>query len=331
MLLAAEVVDLRALRAAAWSGVPHQCRALSWQLLLGYLPPNRAWRESTLERKRREYCEAVPQHFDVPNAERTDGHRAMLHQILIDVPRTAPSVKIFRNAVVQRALERILYIWALRHPASGYVQGINDLVTPFYFVFLSRHLPRDRPCTEEDVEALSQQELDEVEADAYWCLSKLIDSIQDHYTDSQPGIQRMVFKLSHLVKRIDAPLHAHLEEQGLQFIQFAFRWMTCLLMRELSLDLILRVWDTYLAEYGASDDASTGSDGFAVLHVYTCAALMLKFSAELQRMEFQDLVIFLQRLPTTGWSDKEVGVLLSEAFVMKSHFHNSQAHLSGGS
>jgi len=41
-------------------------------------------------------------------------------------------------------------------------QGINDLVTPFYFAFLSRHLPRDRPCTEEDVEGLSQQELDEV-------------------------------------------------------------------------------------------------------------------------------------------------------------------------
>ena len=219
MLLAAEVVDLKALRAAAWSGVPHQCRAMVWQVLLGYLPPNRAWRESTLERKRQEYYSSVPQYFDVPNAERTDGHRAMLHQILIDVPRTAPSVKIFRQEKVQRALERILYIWALRHPASGYVQGINDLVTPFYFVFLSRHLPRDRPCTEEDVEALSQQELDEVEADAYWCLSKLIDSIQDHYTDSQPGIQRMVFKLSHLVKRIDAPLHQHLENEGLQFIQ----------------------------------------------------------------------------------------------------------------
>ena len=141
----------------------------------------------------------------------------------------------------------------------------------------------------------------------------------------------MVFKLSHLVRRIDAPLHEHLDEQGLQFIQFAFRWMTCLLMRELSLDLILRVWDTYLAEHGASEEGGSGSDGFAVLHVYTCAALMLKFSAELRGMEFQDLVLFLQHLPTTGWSDKEVGVLLSEAFVMKSHFHNSQAHLEGGS
>lgn len=41
---------------------------------------------------------------------------------------------------VQRAMERILYIWAIRHPASGYVQGINDLMTPLYVVFLSTHV-----------------------------------------------------------------------------------------------------------------------------------------------------------------------------------------------
>lgn len=27
-------------------------------------------------------------------------------------------------------------MWAIRHPGTGYVQGINDLVTPFFFVFL---------------------------------------------------------------------------------------------------------------------------------------------------------------------------------------------------
>lgn len=36
--------------------------------------------------------------------------------------------------------ERILYIWAIRHPASGYVQGINDLVTPFFVVFLLEYI-----------------------------------------------------------------------------------------------------------------------------------------------------------------------------------------------
>ena len=42
--------------------------------------------------------------------------------------------------VKQQIFERILYIWAIRHPASGYVQGINDLVTPFFVVFLSAYV-----------------------------------------------------------------------------------------------------------------------------------------------------------------------------------------------
>ena len=51
----------------------------------------------------------------------------------VDLPRTHPTVRLFRLEAVQRALERILNIWAIRHPASGYVQGINDLVTPFVY------------------------------------------------------------------------------------------------------------------------------------------------------------------------------------------------------
>lgn len=140
-LLGVDVVDLVKLRGACWSGIPPQHRATCWQLLLGYLPSNREWREETLQRKRREYWESVPQYFDVDDTERSQYQRETLHQILMDVPRTSPSSRTFHHEVVQRALERILYIWALRHPASGYVQGINDLVTPFFMVFLSA-----RPC-----------------------------------------------------------------------------------------------------------------------------------------------------------------------------------------
>ena len=333
-LLDAEVVDLTALKALSWSGIPAGCRAMSWQLLLDYLPPNREWRAATLERKRRDYLSAVPQNFDISDDQRTDYQKKLLHQVLIDVPRTAPNAPVFHHPPVQRCLERILYIWALRHPASGYVQGINDLVTPFFFVFLCARLPDARPATADDVDTLPEGALSEIEADAYWCLSKLLDAIQDHYTFAQPGIQRMVFKLSELVARIDAPLHTHLTEQGLQFIQFAFRWMNCLLMRELSLDLIMRLWDTYLAEHGADDssggyDSGAGSSGFAVLHVYTCAALLKHYSSELLAMEFSELVTFIQHLPTTGWSTKEVELLLSQAYVFRAHFHASPAHLSG--
>lgn len=43
-------------------------------------------------------------------------------------------------------------------------------------------------------------------------------------------------------------LVSHLEGQGVQFYQFSFRWMNCLLMREMPLQLIIRVWDTCIAE-----------------------------------------------------------------------------------
>lgn len=62
-------------------------------------------------------------------------------QIHIDIPRMFPLVPLFQQTIVQEMFERILYIWAIRHPASGYVQGINDLVTPFFVVFLQEVVP----------------------------------------------------------------------------------------------------------------------------------------------------------------------------------------------
>ena len=43
-----------------------------------------------------------------------------------------------------------------------------------------------------------------------------------------------------------APLAAHLEKENVEFMQFAFRWMNCLLMREISVENTVRMWDTYL-------------------------------------------------------------------------------------
>jgi len=62
------------------------------------------------------------------------------HRITL-VNITVMTVGIHIAAVLNvQVFERILYIWAIRHPASGYVQGINDLVTPFFVVFLSEYL-----------------------------------------------------------------------------------------------------------------------------------------------------------------------------------------------
>lgn len=54
-----------------------------------------------------------------------------------------------------------------------------------------------------DIESLSKEQLDMIEADSYWCMSKLLDGIQDNYTFAQPGIQKKVAALKELTLRID--------------------------------------------------------------------------------------------------------------------------------
>lgn len=93
---------------------------------------------------------------------------------------------------------------------------------------------------------LPKSVLDAVEADTFWCLTKLLDGIQDHYIVAQPGIQRQVAALRDLTARIDSGLANHLETENVEFIQFSFRWMNCLLMREISVRNTIRMWDTYL-------------------------------------------------------------------------------------
>lgn len=84
------------------------------------------------------------------------------------------------------------------------MQGINDLATPFLVVFLSEYL--EGSVDTWSISNISPEKITAVEADCYWCLSKLLDGMQDHYTFAQPGIQRLVFKLKELVRRIDGML-----------------------------------------------------------------------------------------------------------------------------
>ncbi|KAM1037078.1 hypothetical protein FF1_031987 [Malus domestica] len=344
-VLSGTTVILEKLRELSWSGIPPYMRPDIWRLLLGYAPPNSDRRGGVLKRKRLEYLDCVSQYYDIPDSERSDDEINMLRQIAVDCPRTVPDVSFFQQEQVQKSLERILYTWAIRHPASGYVQGINDLATPFLVVFLSEYL--EGSVDNWSISDLSPDKISYVEADCYWCLSKLLDGMQDHYTFAQPGIQRLVFKLKELVRRIDEPVSTHMEEQGLEFLQFAFRWFNCLLIREIPFDLVTRLWDTYLAE----------GDSLPDFLVYIFASFLLtfriwewlhmgqkrkamhdlfghdwkaeaKWSDKLVKLEFQELVMFLQHLPTDNWTHQDLEIVLSRAFVWHSMFNSSPSHLA---
>ncbi|GMI06787.1 hypothetical protein TrVE_jg14369 [Triparma verrucosa] len=326
-------VNLESLKAAAWCGCPESDRGEVWRLLLGYSPTNRGRRETVLERKRGEYWKAIEgcglgsggDEHDHPGITKTE--QVLLRQILVDLPRTAPSIPLFHHPSIQLLLKRVLYLWSIRNPACSYVQGLNDLCCPFVWSFLSEHTlsAQSKPITKgiDVTKEIPTTTLQHIESDTYWCLTGLLNSIQDHYTPNQPGLQKQVYTLSKIVERTDANLSQHLTSHGVEFIQFAFKWCNCLLVREFDVSVICRLWDTHISE---------GSEGFSVFHVYTCAALLGKFSEEVQGIhDFGDLFQFLQggmKEKTEAWGEEEVAVLCSQAFVLKSLFQNSQAHLT---
>ncbi|VDM72643.1 unnamed protein product, partial [Strongylus vulgaris] len=221
----------------------------------------------------------------------------------------------------------------------------NDLVTPFFVVFVSEFVPQDVEVGSFDVSQLSREQCELVEADSFWCVSALLDSIHDNYTFAQPGIQRKVLQLRHLMSRVDRPLHMHLESNGIEYLQFSFRWMNNLLMREIPLRATIRLWDTYLSE----------PNGFSQFHSYVCAAFLRTWSRQLQaERDFQvslspysekseliiyssiifindlllGIMILLQNLPTQCWGDREICELTADAFSLMSVFDGARRHLS---
>lgn len=176
-------------------------RAVTWRLLSGYLPTSNERRNPVLERKRIDYQALVKQYFHVE--ARDESQQDTFRQIHIDVPRMNPHVPLFQQKLVQEMFERILFIWAIRHPASGYVQGINDLVTPFFIVFLQEQVGPTKDLETYRLDELAEEQRDNIEADSFWCISKFLDCIQDNYIFAQLGIQEKVNQLKELIQRID--------------------------------------------------------------------------------------------------------------------------------
>lgn len=275
--------------------------------------------EKTLNRKRSEYL--TLKSMCLSNTEfRSESDIKLYKQIIVDVPRTMPEYKFFQQPVIMEMLINILYIWNLRHPASGYVQGINDICTPFIIVFLSEYIPNIFPsieCTDTDLKTITKEIFNKIEADVYNCLCSIIDRLQSIYIANQPGAQKMMEKMQIILKRVNPELENHLNSQGVLFVQFAFRWINCLLMREFTLPTVIRMWDTYFSE----------EDSTEVFHVYVCVALIVHFKKEILSRDFQSIILFMQDLPTKSWNIDDMRTLMSEAYLLKKLFENAQNHL----
>ena len=158
---------------------------------------------------------------------------------------------------------------------------------------------------------LSAELLSNIEADSYWGLDTILSRIQDNYTFDQKGITTKLDKMERMMELIDPELSQHIRDNDIIFLQFAFRWINCCLLREFPLQIALRLWDAYIS----IEDGT----GFSDFNIYCCVALLVHFKPQLLEMDFSEMLQFLQHLPTKDWTEQNIQVLVSQAFIFQTN------------
>jgi hypothetical protein len=311
-LLSNSIVDLDRIREISWQGIPYRFRARVWRLFLDYEPINSEQAPSTLAHKRKDYFDCLSRLVSPSQKQLwTSAQRQTLHQISIDLPRTP--LPLLRNERIKTLFEHVLFVWAVRHPASGYVQGMNDILLPFFYAFISDHLPEETPesvSVLSEISDISDEVLMDIEADCFWCFGKLLDGIQDVFTKDQPGLYRMMDALEQVIQKVEPALAEWMNHENIKYCDFAFRWMNCLLVREFSLPLLFRVWDLFMSDHAKITQSQ----------VYLCAAMLGSLSQELVGLSAGDFIMKIQNLGPDYWTLDLLETLLAQAFVYEKMF-----------
>eukprot|EP01126_Amoeba_proteus_P063465 TRINITY_DN874_c0_g1_i9.p1 TRINITY_DN874_c0_g1~~TRINITY_DN874_c0_g1_i9.p1 ORF type:complete len:384 (-),score=41.70 TRINITY_DN874_c0_g1_i9:399-1550(-) len=229
-------------------GLPNEFRGMVWQLLLGYLPTDANQRNSVLKSQRQTYLTLVEAYCSSFCEDDTELH----YLIGMDVLRTHPTClsNLFSSLYIQNSLRRILLIWSKENPHISYFQGLNDLLTPFMVVFLiSRFGERTEFLVSQTTGSNTCYDLimylPAIEADSYWCLSKVMNDLQDAITFTRGGVyaEEMMTKFREVMSRLNPSLVGRLDTLKIDFLLFSFRWMLCFLSREVRLDAFHEKFD----------------------------------------------------------------------------------------
>ncbi|KAF3954213.1 hypothetical protein CMV_020414 [Castanea mollissima] len=142
-----------------------------------------------------------------------------LHRIVVDVVRTDSHLEFYEDTRNLARMSDILAVYAWVDPATGYCQGMSDLLSPFVVLF-------------------------EDNADAFWCFEMLLRRMRENFQMEGPtGVMKQLQSLWHILELTDREMFAHLTHIGAESLHFAFRMLLVLFRRELSFNEALSMWE----------------------------------------------------------------------------------------
>lgn len=142
-----------------------------------------------------------------------------LHRIVVDVVRTDSHLEFYEDTKNLARMSDILAVYAWVDPATGYCQGMSDLLSPFVVLF-------------------------EDNADAFWCFEMLLRRMRENFLVEGPtGVMKQLQALWQILELTDKEMFDHFSHIGAESLHFAFRMLLVLFRRELSFNEALCMWE----------------------------------------------------------------------------------------
>ncbi|CAH8446226.1 unnamed protein product [Heterobilharzia americana] len=160
---------------------------------------------------------------------------------------------------------------------EGYVQGMNEIIAPIYYVF----------ATDPDESWRKYAEVD-----TFYCFNNLMTEIHPNFirkldNSHEAGLGGQMKILSDLLSRFDSHLSKHFSQIELVPEHFAFRWLSLLLAREFMLPDVLLLWDTLFSD----------PHRFNLLP-YVCCSMLIGVRDQLLKADFPVAVQLVQNYPS---------------------------------
>ncbi|XP_055631516.1 TBC1 domain family member 13 [Toxorhynchites rutilus septentrionalis] len=240
---------------------------------------------SVVNRERKLHVRVAPTTLSSANVERKGLGMTKINLITKRATESYEAMDEGREAHWE-VVERILFIYAKLNPGQGYVQGMNEIIGPIYYVMAS------------DPNIAYRQY---AEADCFFCFTALMGEIRDFFIktldESEGGIKGMMARLSNMLKEKDGEVWTKLKDQELYPQYYSFRWLTLLLSQEFPLPDVLRIWDSVFADEKRYD-----------FLVKICCAMIVLLREQILVNDFANNVKLLQNFPPM-----DVKVILKKA------------------
>ncbi|KAK0555135.1 hypothetical protein OC846_001816 [Tilletia horrida] len=138
------------------------------------------------------------------------------------------------------------------------------------------------------------------ETGMYFSFARLMQMLVEDYNKMNPLWERVSTFLTLL--RLTLPeLHAYFEEEEVDIVGVATRWLQNLLSAEMRIDDVMRLWDVYFSQAQPLD-----------LHLYVCIAILMVLKDQLEELDHSECKSMLNALP-----DLDVEMVVNEAINIR--------------